>query len=185
MAEGNKKMTTCSVCGAEIAKNAKVCPKCGNKNKKSKKWIIAIIAIFIIIIAITNSGNKKTDTKDTSVTTENSKAEEKVIEYTAYDVSELINDLENNALKAENKYNNQYVELTGKLANIDSDGKYISLNPSNNEFTLINVLCYIKNDEQKQKVTELNKGDIITVRGKIKSVGEVMGYSLDIDEIVN
>lgn len=191
MAEENKKMETCSVCGAEIAKNAKVCPKCGNKIKRSKKGIIAIIAIIIIIVAIANSGDKsnntdkKANTTVSSKTTETAKTEEKVIEYTTYDVSQLVNDLENNALKAENKYNNQYVELTGKLTSIDSSGAYICISPTNDTFTFIDVQCYIKNDEQKQKVAELNNGAIITVKGKIKSVGEVLGYSMDLDEIAN
>ena len=43
--------------------------------------------------------------------------------------------------------------------------------------------CNIKNDEQKAKVAELSTGDIITVKGKIVSIGEVMGYTLDIDGI--
>ena len=32
-------------------------------------------------------------------------------------------------------------------------------------------------------IAELSKGDKITVKGKVKDVGEVMGYSVDIDEI--
>lgn len=31
--------------------------------------------------------------------------------------------------------------------------------------------------------SEVSKGDIIVVKGKIKNIGEVMGYSLDIDEV--
>jgi aspartyl/asparaginyl-tRNA synthetase len=94
-----------------------------------------------------------------------------------------MDDLDKNALKAEKKYNDQYVELTGKLSNIDSSGKYISLNPSDDRFTIIGVMCYIKNDTQSDKVMEMEKGQSVTLKGKIKSVGEVMGYSLDIDEI--
>lgn len=30
---------------------------------------------------------------------------------------------------------------------------------------------------------EMSVDDIVTLRGKIKSVGEVLGYSLDIDSI--
>ena len=50
-------------------------------------------------------------------------------------------------------------------------------------FTIQDVQCYIKNDEQKAQVANLSKGDVITVKGKIKSIGELMGYSLDIDSI--
>lgn len=105
------------------------------------------------------------------------------IEYTKYSADELLNDLKANALKAKDKYDKQYVELTGKLSNIDSDGKYISLVPTGDEFTFIGIQCYIKNEDQKKKVMEMSIDDTVTLKGKIKSVGEVMGYSLDIDEI--
>jgi len=36
----------------------------------------------------------------------------------------------------------------------------------------------------KQNVMELSVGDPVTVRGKITSVGEVLGYSLNIDSFV-
>ena len=43
--------------------------------------------------------------------------------------------------------------------------------------------CYIKSAEQTGRVMEMSAGDPITVRGKITVVGEVLGYSLDIDSI--
>lgn len=105
------------------------------------------------------------------------------IEYTSYSVADMIADLNGNALNASEKYKDQYVEITGKLRNIDSDGKYISLDPDNDEFNLIGIQCYIKNDDQKSKVSSMTIGDSITLKGKVTSVGEVLGYSLDIDEI--
>ena len=103
--------------------------------------------------------------------------------YTAYTVTQMMDDLNSNSLKAESTYKDQYVEITGRLDVIDSSGKYISLFPENDEFAFIGVQCYIKNDEQKQKVMEMSTGDIVTLKGKVKLVGEVIGYSLDIDEI--
>lgn len=101
----------------------------------------------------------------------------------AYDVAELMDDLDANALKASEKYKNQYVELSGKLNVIDSSGAYISIVPTNREFAMIGVQCYIQSEEQKSAVMELSTGDILTVKGKITDVGEVMGYSLKIDEV--
>ena len=46
------------------------------------------------------------------------------------------------------------------------------------------VQCYIKSEEQKSAVMDMSIGDTLVVKGKIKDVGEVMGYSLDIDEVV-
>ena len=166
--ENNKNLKTCKVCEKEIAKNAKVCPHCGAKIKKAfykKPWFI-ILAVIIVIAAISSGGkdeNKGSDVNDTS-------AVETSIEYVKYDVSEMVSDLEENALKAEKKYNNQYVEITGKLSNIDSKGAYISLDPLNKDFNFINVQCFTKNDEQVNKIAEMSKGDIVTLKGKVTSV---------------
>ena len=50
-----RNMKFCSVCGAEIAKNAKVCPHCGAKNKKplyKRVWFILLCVVFAIIVAV-------------------------------------------------------------------------------------------------------------------------------------
>lgn len=190
------KMVTCKHCGAEIAASAKVCPQCGGKNKKplyKRPWFIAVIAI-IIIGAIGSAGGDKTSNEakknDTQVTTSGNtnntqpESETPEITYTAYAVSELMDDLNSNALKAADKYKDQYVELTGRLNVIDSSGKYISIVSTEDEFAILGVQCYIKSEEQKSAVMDMSIGDTVVVKGKIKDVGEVMGYSLDIDEVV-
>ncbi len=190
------KMVTCKHCGAEIAASAKVCPQCGGKNTKpfyKRPWFIAVIAI-IIIGAIGSAGGDKTSNgakkNDTQVTiSENAnntqpESETPEITYTAYAVSELMDDLNGNALKAADKYKDQYVELTGRLNNIDSSGKYISIVSTEDKFAIRGVQCFIKSEEQKSAVMDMSIGDILVVKGKIKSVGEVLAYSLDIDEVV-
>lgn len=117
-----------------------------------------------------------------NVAKQQEEAVEEVV-YTAYTVSQMMSDLNGNALKAESTYNNQYVEITGRLSNIDSSGAYISIMPEDDEWAIIGVTCYIKTDEQKAQVMEMSVGDMITLKGKVTSVGEVMGYALDIDSI--
>ena len=181
----NNKMTTCKTCGKEMAKNAKVCPHCGAKNKKpifTRPWFIAIVVIIIIIAAITSGGKKNSKTTvsgkpdSTNSSAENSTSESTTasIEYTSYTVDDLMAQLNDNALKASDAHKGEYVRITGKLGTIDSSGKYISLLP---------VQCYIKNDETKAKVAELSKDSMVTLTGKITDVGEVLGYSLNIDNI--
>ena len=46
----NKNLTECKICGAQIAKSAKVCPSCGGKNKK--KSLIKIIIPLVIILVL-------------------------------------------------------------------------------------------------------------------------------------
>lgn len=189
----NNKMTTCKTCGKEMAKSAKVCPSCGAKNKKpffTKPWFIAIVAL-IIIGTIASGGKSKSGNTTTMADKTNSNNSEvkdtaaestTAIEYTDYTVDDLMAQLEDNALKASNDHKGENVRITGKLNNIDSSGKYISLVP-NTDFAIIGVQCYIKNDETKSKVAELSKDSLVTLTGKITDVGEVLGYSLNIDNI--
>ena len=182
------KMTTCKHCGQEIAASAKVCPHCGGKNKPPiyKRWWFIAIIVIIVLAAIGGSGSSdssgSTSSTATSKTAVSSSSSEAAIEYTAYTVTELSEDLDSNALKAADKYKGQYVELTGRLSVIDSNGKYISIVDSTDEWAITGVQCYIKNDEQKQVVMDMSIGDEIVVKGKITDVGEVLGYLLDMTE---
>lgn len=166
------KITTCKHCGAQIAKSAKVCPHCGGKNKKpifKRVWFWILIAVLLFPMIPTGNSGKP--------------AQQEKIEYTAVTVDEMYADLSDNALNAEEKYSDAYVAVTGKLAVIDSDGNYIGLTELNEDWSLNDVQCYITNDEQLEKVKGLSKGDTVTVKGKIKNVGEVLGFSLNIDSI--
>lgn len=182
------KMTTCKHCGQEIAASAKVCPHCGGKNKPPiyKRWWFIAIIVIIVLAAIGGSGSSdssgSTSSTATSKTAVSTSSSEAAIEYTAYTVTELSEDLNSNALKAADKYKGQYVELTGRLSVIDSNGKYISIVDSTDEWAITGVQCYIKNDEQKQVVMDMSIGDEIVVKGKITDVGEVLGYFLDMTE---
>lgn len=184
----NKTMKTCSSCGNEFAKSAKSCPQCGAKNKKpiyKRVWFIALVAIVIIGIAANMAGksNPNGEATPTASTSGNTPAPQETKTYTPYDVATLMTDLKANPMKAEEKYNKADVTITGKLNVIDSDGKYISLVPTNEQYAIIGVQCYIKNDEQKAKVMEMTAGDTVVLSGQIKEVGEIMGYSLNIDSI--
>ena len=174
------KMKTCSSCGGQIGKSAKVCPMCGAKQKQPiyKKWWF----YFILICFIAGVGGSGEPSSTDAPVTDNQ--EEVVIEYYACTANQMRDEMDENALKAEEKYNDLYVEVTGELTVIDSDGKYISLAPMNEYFAISNVQCYIKSDEQCERLMELSTGEKVTVQGKVNSVGEVMGYSVDIDKIL-
>jgi len=97
-------------------------------------------------------------------------------------VNELVDALNSNALKASNTYKGQYVELTGKLATIDSSGKYFSLGRTDDELSFTTVLCNI-NKEHLAQVENFTDEQEVTVIGTITSVGEILGYSLDVETI--
>lgn len=196
------KMVNCKHCGAPIASSAKVCPSCGAKNKQpiyKKWWFYLIIAVVAIGIIGGNGGNQSAsksqstasktaqeESKDNTAgqeETQQSATEE--IEYEVHDVTELFDALNGNAMKAQDTYKGTYVELHGYLGTIDSNGKYFGLGAEENnyDYLLQTVQCFIRSDEQKQILMEKNKNDPVVVRGQITDVGEVLGYSLEIDSI--
>lgn len=186
----------CKYCKTEIPKGAKICPNCRKKQKGPLGIIIGVIVALVIIGAIAGGGggsDSSTDAttsskSDATVTSDASSGTgtetEEPKEYIVVTKQELSDALDANALKASDTYKGKYVEVSGYLGNIDSDGKYIDITAGDGDFTFTNVQCYIKNDDQKAIIMEMNSGDPLTIRGKCKDVGEILGYSIDIEEII-
>lgn len=184
-------MKKCKECGEEISSSAKKCPKCGKdqRNFFMKHPVLYTILILIIIAVAGSSGSDTTNTDVSStstgdtVTTTTTETPE-TIEYTAIDVDTLNDALENNAAAAKDTYNKKYLEITGRLSNIDSDLSYISIGSTTDEWDFMTIQCFIKDQATKDIVKTLSKDDTIVVRGQITEVGEVLGYTLNITEIV-
>ena len=107
------------------------------------------------------------------------------IEYTVCDISEMLDELDTNALRAETKYTDMYIQISGTLGTIDSDGKYICLEPINDDWlSWDNIQCDIISKEQIDQVLKVDQGDTLTIKGQITSIGEVLGYTMEIHEII-
>lgn len=186
------KMTICKHCGAEIAAAAKTCPKCGGKNKKpiyKRVWFWILIAVLVLGIGGMAGGSGGSDTSNSAGNSEQSetaaeeKKEEPAIEYQDVSIETLFDELDNNAVNASDTYKGQYLSITGVLGTMDSNGSYFALESDDDNYMFRSVTCRIKTDEQLEKVKTLSKGDTITVKGKVTDVGELLGYSLNIDSI--
>lgn len=176
----------CKKCKGEIDNKAVVCVHCGCKVRKEfyKKWWFWCIVAMIAIAVGSSGGEDKVNEVSKTSDEKMSQTSEKQIEYELVDLNVLFSDLEDNAMKAENNYQNKNVEFEAKIASFDSDGSYISVEPVNaDEWNFQTATCSIKNDEQKEVLMEKNVGDVVTIKGKIKSIGELLGYSIDISEI--
>lgn len=180
----HNKLTNCTSCGAEIATSAKTCPQCGAKVKRpiTKKWWFWVVVVVIIAAIVGGTSGSKSGDKPAP---DEPMTPQQPISYTHYNVTELFDALKNNAMKAQSDFKDQYVEIEGYLDVVDSDGKYIGVGaaPTDYNYILQNVQCYIKDDTQKQQIMEIGTESPITVRGKIISVGEVLGFSMNIDSI--
>ena len=179
----------CKNCGKEMDDKAVVCVSCGHaagkkgKKKFYKKWWLWVLIILGIIIIAANGGGDTPKPNASAPNAENGTATS-AIQYEKTDLSAMLNDLKGNALNAEEKYKGKYVEVSGEISNFDSDGNYISIKPVGADaWSFESMMCYIKNEEQKQVLLQKKVRDTVTVRGKIKSIGEVLGYSLDMDAI--
>jgi len=173
----------CKKCGQEVDKKAVICPGCGCKISKPifKKWWFWVLAVIVAaVIGSAGGGNEKTsETKKAA----DSKVQEEIV-YEAVDLQVMFDDLEANAMKAEKNYQNKYIEFECKIKNFDSDGAYIGVEPVNaDEWNFTTAMCYIKNDEQEEFLVEKSVGDVVKIKGQIKSIGEIMGYSIDIAEV--
>lgn len=171
----------CKHCQTEIPKKAKVCPQCRKKQNTLGK-VLVFLGVFIFLLSFIGSlGESNVPSGGNELNNNTTTNTEK--EYIKCTVDEMVKILEENALKAEGTYQDKYVEVTGKLSVIDSDGNYIALTTVEESWSFINVQCFIKNDEQLQKVMEMKKDDIVTLKGHVTNIGEVLGYQLDIESI--
>ena len=184
------KMVKCKVCGKEISKGAK-CPNCGKDSRcfVSRHKVLTVIGGLVIIgtlgsITGGNSNNKISDSKQTSVSvedsnkqtnasTENSNKKQMEPELNI-SATELINAYKENEIKADKMYKGKIVEVNGIVDGINSgiDDKAIVILSDGDEFSFDNVQCCIDNDNQ-DKACELEKGQNVTIVGRAD--GEIAG----------
>ena len=185
------KMVKCKVCGKEISKGAK-CPNCGKDSRcfVSRHKVLTVIGGLVIIgvlgsITGGNSNNKISDSKQTSVSVENSDSKQtsasnknsnkKQMEPELnISATELINAYKENEVKADKTYKGKIVEVNGIVDGIDSDmdDKAVVRLSDGDEFSFDNVQCCI-DDENQDKACELKKGENVTIIGK--EDGEIAG----------
>lgn len=186
--EGTK---VCKHCKSEIPAGAKICPQCRKKQGGIGKWIVLAIVIIAIGSAAVSGGSSYDSSGDTKVASsgnadssgsekETDEKKEK-IEYISVTAQDLVDAMNDNAMKASETYKEKHLKIKGKLGNIDSDGKYIDIDTDDIDF--VSIQCYIQSDEQKDVIMEKSTGDEIVVKGYCKDVGEILGYSIDIDSI--
>ena len=186
----------CKKCGQEVDKKAVACAGCGWKVKKpiyKKWWFWGIIVIAVAIIATASGSDdsvtkmNQTESQQVEEGTKTNQTESKQAEEIVYEVVDLqamFDALSGNAMKTEKEYQKKHVEFECKIRSFDSDGSYITVEPVGaSEWNFTTAMCYIKSDAQKDFLIEKNVGDAITIKGKVKSIGEVMGYSIDINEV--
>lgn len=108
--------------------------------------------------------------------------------YTKADIGDMFELLNQNAARASSEYVDKYIEITGTLDYIDANMGYGSIqvkDPNADEWDLTSqIYCDITSQEQLDTIMNYNKGDTITVRGKVTMALDGLAYYMDIDAIV-
>lgn len=188
----SKTMIKCKVCGAEIAKSAKVCPSCGAKNKKHTVLAVVLIILGILLLASAFGGN---DSGPTRVDTGNdggnqpttSQEPDAVPEKTIFGVGEKVD------------LNGIYVTLsdvsksTGSSFNTPSDGNVFLIcsfdieNNSEKEIAVSSLLsfeAYVDDYSTSLSLAATISSDKTQLDGSIaagKKMSGVIGYEVPKD----
>ncbi len=125
---------------------------------------------------------KETEEQAEAETEAEPEPEPEVVSYEDVDINTLFETLSNNPLNAKNTYEGVPVRFSGVLKNIDASGDYFALG-NGDEWSFDSIQCYIRDDETLNAIASASMGDTITVCGTITSVGEILGYSMDVDYI--
>lgn len=103
-------------------------------------------------------------------------------EYITVTVDQLYEELSDNPLKAKDTYTDAYAAVEGLMRVIDPEGESITIYPLEYD-SLDGIDCTLTNDEQREKVKGLSKGDTVTVKGRITEVGGIYPYKIRVDSI--
>lgn len=183
--EKQQTVETCKACGNQIAKGVKKCPQCG-KDQRSwfgrHKFLTGLGALVLIgvLVGIFGQGGSSEVAADGSVANTDTAAAAPAEPPMVVSADQLITDLEGNALKAETTYKDARVQVTGYVSNIDAQGDYFSVD--NGDITFTGIQARITEDHLPQ-VMEFTQGQEVTFTGTVTDVGEVMGYSIDVETI--
>ena len=142
-------------------------------------WTLSVLAIFSV--GFVASDEDESETKN---------AEEQVdesITYESANAADMLNDLEKNEMRAQKKYADKYLSISGYLGSMDSEGEYFTLEPSPNSTSFFKeVRCEIPKSKREaitNIIIEKEKGDHIVVKGKVQDMGEVIGYEVKVDDV--
>ena len=108
MSQNTDGKKVCKYCQSEIPKKAKVCPQCRKKQGGKGKIILLVLLAFILLGSCIGGSDGETETNNTVTTNnsgiesvENTTQETVEIVYTPCNVDDMMDMLEENALKAE------------------------------------------------------------------------------------
>ena len=191
-------MIICKHCGQPISDKSKVCPFCGGNVKipfYDKTWfhILLVLIIFTGIDYVIRNPNPEPmvyrtpivesagASSQSSVDSGEETDEQETAEYSSESLSKMIDMVEDYPIKAEEEYTGKYIQVSGYLDTVDSDGKYFTIVCDPDDFTLLDNIHWSmdKGSDVYNFIKDTKKGSYITVCGEITDVGETIYYMGD------
>ena len=140
--------------------------------------LVMILALFTIFAL--GSGSEGTSSTKGSTTA----AETKPVEYTTVEIETLLDELSGNAYNAQQKWKGKYVTIEGGVVStIDASGKYFAIESTDDQYFLDSIRVDIPTSIRSEVMSGISNGASVTVKGKISDVGEILGYSVDADNV--
>ncbi len=150
-----------------------------------KKTLLIAIAALVAAFCLTGCGGGSSSNGNHPSTAQTQAPKQK--EYAEANINQLLQEAKDNAAKANKAYKGKNVKIVGgEIKNIDSDVNYISIDSSSAallQYGMLSVRCDIKNEKLKDKVLDFKKEQPVIVYGTIKEVGDLIGYSMVLDNI--
>lgn len=156
--------------------------KTSNAERQLAAYVIFILVAGVILYCVAMKLFYRPQTQNTNPGAQ--ATESLQIQYEKVDLQVMLDELDANAMRAEETYQGKYIEITGKIQSFDSDAKYISIVPCDASVGIFDsVMCDLTDPTHKAFLLEKSVGDVVTIRGKVTTIGEVMGYHIKIAEI--
>ena len=157
--------------------------KASNAERQLAAYVVFILVSGVILYCVAMKLFYKPQTNNTPTGTQATETGQ--IQYEQVNLQDMLDELNANALRAEETYQDKCIEITGEIISFDSDGKYISIVPCGGSVWSEWVKCNLTDTSHKTFLLEKSVGDVVTIRGKVVSIGEILGYSVKIAEISN
>lgn len=152
-------------------------------------WFVVIIVLVVIGIVggIIGGGSDEPvqtggDTTATNAAAETTKAKEKAVSISAND---LFDAYEDNEVKADEQYKGKTLQISGKIGDIGKDiidESYITFE-GKDPYAVFFVQCMFSDQEEVKNLSNLSKGDKVTITGECSGVtGNVIIRDCKIEE---
>lgn len=137
--------------------------------KKYKPVPRVILSVFFLVFFICVIATEKTAVAE--VTQETTQVEQKEQEYEIeVTAKELADEFNDNEIRANQNYKGKIAKISGEISDIGEvlGQTYVVLSNEDESFSnFVDVQCFFKDKDEINKIAQKNKGDKVTIIGKI------------------